>query len=1202
MNCLRKSGRILVFFCLTCLPLFSGAANSSELHSQVMTVQLENTTLRELFNLIEERFNYTFLIRNNDLDLDERITIDVVDRPVSEILENALKKQQAVFELKDNRIIVYKSAKAEVKKPGPPVAAQQNIRVSGVVVDMVTGETIIGANVLVKGTLIGSSTDIDGKFTLEAPANATLVISYIGYLSEEVRASASMIIRLREDTQALEEVVVTAFATQKRINVTGAITAVTGDNIVAAPVANISSALVGITPGISAVTVSGEPGQDAAQIAIRGVSTFRGSTTPLIVVDGIQQSEDQAMTVMNSLNPYDILGISILKDASSTAVYGIRGANGVIIITTKRGQLGKPKVNFSSSFGFTKATNLQKGLSSYEYALFRNEAVQNEIAGYGNTPLANYLFTEDDLWKFQHNRDFTPAEVNAMNLSPDQKERLLNSPALYYGNSDAYAELFGGTAPQWQANVSVSGGTERVKYFISLGYLDQQSIINNPSYYGVKTGSRYQRYNLRANIDIDVFKNTTFSVNSTANFGMTQGVGTGSDLYNRYSGIMQIIYEGNPYLNSSRIIDGKLVNSINIPTNSVQDGLAKRTDSEMSGNWLTTLLTRPIGQTYTTMVDYTMRLRHEMPYLLKGLSAQASLRYLENYGRSISEQTAIPTYSARRSQTDPNQLEFFGGTRGTDSFSTGSSTTKRNLYIDATINYQGTFGPHSVGALLLGSASKNTMPGDSFNTPEGLIGTSARVTYDYDTRYMAEVNVGYNGTENFAKDKRFGWFPAFSVGWVPTNESFFPDNNWVSFLKIRGGYGVVGNDKIGGRRYLYLPSTYNIDLPPGNFTGGSSGSINGNYYQFGTSTGGLNPIYRGSSEGNLGNPNVTWEKAAKTNIALEAKFFTNRLSLVADYFNENRKDILTTLGVIPITFGLPSSNTSPVNVGKVNNKGFEIVLGWSDNIGDFNYFIEGNITYAKNKIIYMAEAPYPYDWMNQTGHSIGQRFGYKTDGFYNTLEELNSRPYFAPLNNAVTLGDIKYLDLNGDDIIDSKDMAPIGYPNMPQLPYGGKIGFSYKGIDVRVVISGTAQGSFYLTRITSPFFKRAGNAFRWQYEGRWTPEKVAAGERITYPRAVYNADQNHYNFGPSSDQWMLSSDHLKLKNLEVGYTFPSSTQFLKSAGISSLRVYMHANNLFTLFDKMKNYGIDPETRDGIGTITYVFPLTRTTMFGFNVQF
>ena len=394
-------------------------------------------------------------------------------------------------------------------------SAQQHRAITGVVVDG-SGEPLVGAAVLETGTNNGVIADLDGAFELSI-AGTSVTVSCMGYEEQVVPVGNRTFIRvvLREDAEFLDEVVVTAFATQKKVNVTGAITAVKGDEILAAPVANVSSALVGITPGLSAVTASGEPGQDAADISIRGISSYNGSTSPLIVIDGIEQPVSQAMSIMNSINPNDILGISVLKDASSTAVYGIRAANGVIIITTRRGQEGAPKVSFSGNFGLTSATNVQKGLSSYEYALFRNEAIENEVAGYGSTPLRNYLFTDDDLWKFQNNRDFTPDEVAAMNLTDAQKQSLLNSPALYYGSSDAYSELYSRVAPQWQANVSVSGGAERVKYYVSLNYFDQQSIMKNTNYFGVNTGSRYQRYNLRANIDFDLFKYTTLSVNTS---------------------------------------------------------------------------------------------------------------------------------------------------------------------------------------------------------------------------------------------------------------------------------------------------------------------------------------------------------------------------------------------------------------------------------------------------------------------------------------------------------------------------------------------------------------------------------------------------------------------------------------------------------------------------------------------------------------
>ncbi len=1086
-------------------------------------------------------------------------------------------------------------------------SAAQSRTVRGTVIDE-TSQPVIGAVVLETGSPNGVVTDIDGKFEITVTNGNSVSVSCIGYVEKTVPigSAAQLKIVLTEDSTMLEETVITAFATQKKVNVTGAITAVKGDEILSAPVANVSSALIGITPGLSAVTASGEPGQDAADIAIRGISSYNGSTAPLVVIDGIEQPASQAMSVLNGLNANDILGISVLKDASSTAVYGIRAANGVIIVTTRRGQVGAPKVSFSGNFGLTAATNLQRGLSSLEYARFRNEAIENEVAGYGSTPLRNYLFTDDDLWKFEHNRDFTPAEVEAMNLSPAQKQALLDSPALYYGSSDAYAELFSRVAPQWQANVSVSGGAERVKYYVSLNYFDQQSIMQNANYFGVQTGSRYQRYNVRANIDVDLFEHTTLSVNTSGQFTSNSGPGTGS-LYSRYSGIMQIIYEGNPFTNRSIVIDDKLISDFDYPQNSVQDALHKRTDNEMTGGWLPALLAQSIGTTTSTRVDVSMKLRHDLSYLIKGMDLQASMRYQENYSKVAVQTLAIPSYTVRRSLTDPNQLEFFGGTVGADSYWSGSWGGMRDFYADITLNYQTNIGKHNIGGLALARATKYTMPGDSFNTPSGLIGTSARVTYDYDTRYLAELNFAYNGTENFAKGHRFGFFPAASVGYVISNEPWFKQNTVLTFLKLRASYGLVGNDQIGGRRYLYLPGTFNINMGPGDLTSTmQSGSLQSDYYQFGTSTGAYNTIYYGTAEGALGNDKVTWEKSEKISAGIEMKFFSDRLYMTGDYFNENRRDILTTLGVIPVTFGVPSWNTSPVNVGRVNNKGYELVLGWSDKRQDWGYYIEGNLTYSKNTILYMAEAPNPYDWMNQTGHSIGQYYGYKTDGFYNTLEELNNRPYFQDTANSVTLGDIKYLDLNGDGIVNNKDMAPIGYPNRPMMQFGGKIGFSYKGFDLKVVLSGTAMGSYYISRITSPFFKRAGAAFRWQYENRWTAERYAAGETITYPRAVYDADQNHYDFGHKSELWALSSDHLRIKNLEIGYTFDKKSAIIRRAGISGLRIYGTANNLCTIFDHMSEYGIDPETKDNLGgaegNISYVFPLTRTVNLGVNIQF
>ena len=1075
------------------------------------------------------------------------------------------------------------------------VQLSKTISVSGNVKDK-QGETLIGVNVAVKGTTNGTITDIDGNYSLtQVPTDGTLVFSYVGMSSLEISVSGKTTIDvvMSDDAVSLEQVVVTAFASQKRVNVTGAISTVSGKEILSVPVSNIANTLVGNTPGVSGLQTSGEPGRNAATIRIRGISTY-GDATPLIIIDGIEQSAEQAFSELNAMDPNEILGVSVLKDASSTAVYGIRSANGVIIVTTKRGIVGKPKVNFSANYGVTKASNLQKGLSSYDWAYMRNEAINHDLKSYANAASNSvYLYTEDDLWKFANNRDFTPAEIDAMNLSADQKAALLNSPALYYGSQDLYSRQFGEWGPQAQINTNISGGTERVKYFVSLGYFKQQGITKADKYHGSNTQSQYERYNFRSNFDITPIRKLKISVGLSGQFGTTSGPGNSvdpDDLSSRYKQIMQYVYEGNPF-NAPGIIDDHLISGINAPVGSVQRGLMDRTASQIGEqNAVFNLLNSGTMIVDNTLLNGNIKVEHELDYLLKGLKVHGTVSYQDNYNRLISRKPSLPYYTAYRSNENPNILEFLGGrVENTDSFSSSGQSNWNKLYIDAGIDWSGNFDKHNITALFLGKASKYYMPWDSnnSNTPSGIIGLVGRVTYNYDDRYMAEVNMGYNGTEQFAKGNRFGLFPAFSIGWVPTSESFFPKNDYVTFMKIRASYGLVGNDRLGnGRRYLYLPNTYNLNQS--GYWWGNTGNTPSGYYS-------------GIVEGTLGNPDITWEKASKFDIGVEMKFFRDRLSLLFDFFQEDRKDILTTLGTIPSIYGVSSGKVPPANVGKTTNKGYEIVLGWDDRIGKVGYSIEGQLSYSKNKIIYQAEAPNPYYWMNKTGYSIGQRFGLKSDGLFNSNEELSNRPYNTFTSNKATLGDIRYIDLNGDGIIDNKDVAPIGFPKFPQYHFGLKLGFNYSGFDVRLTFSGTANGSYQVsTGMSLPYYKNAGNAWQWMYDGRWTPEKVANGEKITYPRAMFNGTTSDNNFlSVQSDYWMYSNDYIKLKNVEVGYTFPSGSKFLKKVGMSSLRLYVNGNNLFTFKNEMKDLGIDPETTDGSG---YIYPLTRILNVGVNVQF
>lgn len=1068
----------------------------------------------------------------------------------------------------------------------------QSRTVSGVVQDD-NGDPLYGAFVVEKGTTNGVSTDIDGKFSIVAPADAVLEFQFIGYLTQEIQLTASeqlLLVQMETDANLMEEVVVTAFATQKKINVTGAISAVNGTDLVASPVANISNALIGNTPGVSGLQTSGEPGRNQSNIYVRGISTY-GESTPLIIIDGVEQASEQAFSAFNAMDANEIASISVLKDASSTAVYGVRGANGVIIVTTKRGQVGKPVISASANFGLTSASNLQEGTTAYEYALFRNEAIRNEQNAYaGNEGLSAYIYDDYDLWKFKNNRDFTPQEVDAMtHLSDAQKEQLKNSPALYYASRNLYKEQFSKVAPQYQANVNISGGTDKVKYFVSFGYFRQEGITNAVEYYGSNTGSVFNRYNFRSNFDINVTDNLKITINSAGQFGETTGPGNSADPYDlssRYKIIMQYIYDANPFI-SPGIVDGKLIRGFAGISGSAQNPLSGKTNSSIGEqNALYNLLISGSGTIFNSLLDNSIKLEHTMDYLLPNLRAYATVSYQDNYNRYVKYTPSIPSYTVQRNAENPNILEFFGGSMGSGSFDSWGYSNWNKFYVDAGMDWFESYGKHNVSALLLAKASKYTMPSDSYNVASGIMGFVGRVTYNYDDRYMAEVNVGYNGTEQFAEGKRFGLFPAISAGWVPTAEEWFPKNDIFTFMKLRASYGEVGNDRLGAaRRYYYLPNTYYLNQT-GYYLGNSDGSS-------------ANTYFSGATEGVLGNPDITWERARKYDVGVETKFFSDRLSVDFDYFYEKRDNILTTLGTIPAIYGVSSNAVPPANVGITENKGYELVLGWQDTVGDFTYSIGGDLSWSRNKIIFKAEANNPYPWMNQTGHAIGQRFGLVSDGLFNTQDELANRPYNTYTSNQATLGDIRYKDLDGDGLINQNDVAPIGFPNYAQYHFNVKLHLAWKGLDLRMLFTGSANGSYYLNSgYTIPFFKNAGNAWKWQYDGRWTAEKYAAGEKITYPRAAYAATSSHNNY-LTSDYWMVSTNHFKLKNVELGYTFNVKKGVLSQLNVQSLRLFMNANNIYTFKNALTPYGIDPETTDGS---TYLYPLTRVFTFGVNLRF
>lgn len=1074
----------------------------------------------------------------------------------------------------------------------------QIIRAAGNVKDE-ENHNMPGVSVAVKGTTHGVSTNENGNFSIDAKRTDSLVLTFTGYKAVTVLAGDNLAISMEGSIGSLNQAIVVGYGKQKQLTVTGSVSVALGKDLAMMPVANVSNMLLGNISGISGVQASGEPGRNNAAIYIRGVSTY-GSQTPLVVIDGIQQPEENPFDELNNLNVNDIASVSILKDASSTAVYGIRGANGVIIVTTRRGSIGAPSFSLNTNVGFTQAASLIKTVNSYEYATMRNQAIQTQVNDFGDPSFSAYLFSDEDLWKFQHNRDYTPDEVAAMNLTTAQKTQLNAAPALYYGSTDWMKKTFGGTGPQQQYNLSVSGGTDKVKYFGSMGYFSQSSILDNTSYHGSNTGSSFSRYNLRSNFDFIVTKDLLVSVNLSGEFGTTQGPGAAAsgsgtagpyDLADRYKAIMQYIFDANPFY-SPGLVAGKLVNGFEGPPGSYANPLGLKMGASIGNqNAIYNLLTSGTERLFNTLLSSTITAKYDLHAVTKGLSAHVSTNYQGEYVKSVSDFPSIPVYTVRRDSTNLNNLDFFGGAVGANTFNSnpGHNSSWYKYYYEAGLNYDRGFGPHNISALLLGTAQQYSMSTDAYNTPSGLEGFVGRAKYNYKERYLAEANVGYNGTEQFAPGHRFGFFPAYSLGWVATNEEFMGHTDWLTYLKIRGSYGEVGNDQLVvsnvSRRYLYLPSTFNTGQQ-GYYWGNSNGSV-------------VNPYYSGTREGTIGNPDVTWERAKKTDIGLDARFLRDRVSLTVDLFKEDRNNILTDIQTIPAVFGVPVTSVPPANVGRTTNHGYEITLGWNDRVGKLTYYINGNISYARNKIIYQAENPNPYTWMDATGHAIGQYFGLVSDGFFNNAKELNNRPYNTFTNNIATLGDIRYKDINGDGIIDAKDEVPIGYSNIPQYYFNLKLGVAYKGFDINAVLSGSARGSYYLPAgLTIPFYKNAGNVMQWEYEGMWTAAKAASGAKIDYPRSQIGAAPTSNNF-LQSDFWLVSNNFKRLTNLQIGYTVPRLA-LLRKGGINSVRFYVSGNNLFTWDAPLKSKGIDPQTQDQ--STPYIYPITRVINFGATVQF
>ncbi len=1032
----------------------------------------------------------------------------------------------------------------------PVLVMAQNRMIEGQVLDS-NGEPVIGASVLVSGSpTVGAISDIDGNFSLSVDSgdDVALEISCIGFETRDViyKGEKSLRIILNEAYDELDEVMVVAYGTQKKETLTGAISAVQTDELLASPNASVANSLAGKITGLSSVQSSGQPGAEDPTIYVRGVGSLtEAGASPLILVDGVERSFFQ-------MDPNEIESVTVLKDASATAVFGVRGANGVVLVTTRRGQEGKTTISVNSSVGLSMPTRQIEMADSYTYATMYNELLRND----GKDP----VFDDYSLERFR-----------------------LGDEPMIYPDIDWRDYIMKDAAVQTQHNINISGGTERVRYFVSAGYLYQDGLVKT---FGDKdAGYDYNRFNYRANLDIDVTRTTTLKLS----VGGIMGNKKASDTNNM---IWQDINNAQPF-SSPGIIDGKLYTE---PTRYADIKLVNP-------------LERYYGKGYTRDMNNTMNidlhLVQKLDFITKGMSIEAKGAYNSGYYlrkiRQGSVEKYIPHY---RSEIDGSTSAIgdpdfddtivyeISGTNSKPSYKeeTGRS---RDWYFEASLRYDRKFGNHNVGGLVLYNQNKKYYPSQLGYIPTAYVGLVGRVTYDYKSKYLAEFNIGYNGSENFAPDKRFGTFPAFSAGWVISEENFMKRQNVVSFLKLRASVGLVGNDNMSNNRFLYLPDSYEVDksedynsssLPDGNKWG----------YNFGYQD---KTALKGAVESRLGNPDVTWETALKQNYGMDISFFKGRLKFTADVFFEDRKDILIARNTIPDMTALTSKLLPVVNMGRVKNSGYELDLRWNESLKNgFSYYIDVNMSYANNKIIFQDEVEpnEPYLW--RTGKQVGAVFGYVAEGFYTADDFVDGKGgtlkegYPVP-QVPVYPGDVKYRDLNGDMVIDTDDQQQIGYPKRPNYVFGLNLGFEYKGFGLSMNWTGAAESSFiFADQYCKPFNNEARGLMQFQVDGRWTPYTE---DTAKYPRLSSNSAANNYM---QSTLWVQNGSYLKLKNMTISYNFKENKVFRK-LGISQLGVKLTGYNLLT-FDYV--HIVDPESSPTWSNDTY--PITKQFNLGVNITF
>lgn len=1047
------------------------------------------------------------------------------------------------------------------------VQATQNhkITVSGTVLDKTTNDPLIGVSVVVKGVVnAGTITDMDGKFTLKLPyAEAPLVFSYLGYQPQEIvpGAKKELTVLLQEDTKALQEVVVVGYTKQRKETMIGSVATITTKDLTQSPTANINNALAGRLPGLIVNQYAGgEPGVDQSELFIRGKATY-GNQSAIVIVDGIERD-------MSYLAPDEIETFTILKDASATAAYGIRGANGVIVITTKRGKAAeKATVNLKASIGINQPIGFPEYLGSADYATLYNEARLNDAK-------------------------MTGADISSLNLFSQQaidnfrRAKGDNSDGLGY-DWDYYDFAF---KPGLQEDVSLSirGGTDKVRYYVLANYFSQGGNYKYSNAGEYDSQTKFTRYNFRSNIDININRYLSTRLDLGARITDRNAPGTTAGR------LMTICATQPPYLPI-------LVEENAHPQN--EEYIQQNPRGMLYGdniyryNLLGELSRTGYLNEKNTYLNGSFAMNLDMEFLTKGLKAEVMFSYDASEGRWINRK--LDTYKDGYREY-PKYATFMpiegsdaymAGGHYTGAYKTGNkydidqtigngfshNASDGRTYIQARLDYNRLFSNrHEVTAMLLANRGNRTVNNELAYHSQGITG---RFAYYYNQKYLMEFNFGYNGSENFAPGKRYGFFPAGSIGWVVSEEEFMKKASWIDFLKVRASYGLVGSDNVSSR-FPYLA-----------FYGGGSGYDFGN--NFGTNVG-------GTSEGNLANANLTWEKARKLNVGIDFTTLNQRLALTIDAFYEYRFDIITDMNSDGI-MGYPDivgKDAALQNLGEVSNRGVDIELSWNDKIGkDFRYYIRPNLTFSRNRLEYKAEVARKNSWRKETGKRLYENFVYVFDHFVADQEEADrlNKIGYQPWGQLIP-GDVVYKDLDRNGVIDDEDRTAMGNPRSPELMFGIPFGFQYKNFDFSVLLQGATKSSILLNGAAVfdfPQFEqdKIGRVKKMHLD-RWTPETAAIAK---YPALHYGTHDNNKN--GNSSLFLYDASYLRLKNVEIGYNV--SPKLLRKFHVQQARIYVQGLNLLT-FDKLGDVDIDPETKSGDGASWY--PIQKVFNFGIDITF